>query len=152
MKKKGNAFPFKRPYVFVPMAVDLFHHGHLNILLKARKYGKVIVGLMTDKGIRSYKKKKPIINYYNRIKILRHLNCVNFIIPVSNINFAKLAGKYKFDYCAHGTDWKKGVQSRSRKRLIEMMKKWNGKVIDVPYTKGISSSKIKKALNNYYYF
>ena len=46
----------------------------------------------------------------------------------------------------HGTDWRSGVQSNSRKKLIEEMKKWNGKVIDVPYTKGISSSIIKREL------
>ena len=38
------------------MAADLFHHGHINILLTAKKYGNVIVGLMTDKGIKNYKK------------------------------------------------------------------------------------------------
>ena len=46
----------------------------------------------------------------------------------------------------HGTDWRKGVQSHSRKKLKETMKKWRGKVIDVPYTKVISSSIIKKEL------
>ena len=43
----------RRPLVFVPMAADLIHHGHINILLKAKKYGTVIVGLMTDKGIKN---------------------------------------------------------------------------------------------------
>ena len=46
----------KRPLVFVPMATDLFHHGHINILVKAKKYGTVIVGLMTDNGIKKYRK------------------------------------------------------------------------------------------------
>ena len=46
----------KKILVFVPMAVDLFHHGHINILVKAKKYGTVIVGLMTDNGIKKYKK------------------------------------------------------------------------------------------------
>lgn len=144
--RKKIFFPFKRPYVFVPMCVDLFHHGHLNILLKAKKHGKIIVGLMTDRGIKSYKKNKPIINYKNRKKILSHLDCVNFIIPINDINFSNIAKKYKFDYWAHGTDWKKGVQSKSRRKLIRTMKAWGGKVIEFPYTDGISSSLIKKKL------
>ena len=53
-----------RPFVFVPMAADLLHHGHINILLKAKKYGTVIVGLMTDNGIKTYKKKKPLVHYF----------------------------------------------------------------------------------------
>ena len=59
MKKKRNIFPFKRPYVYVPMCIDYLHHGHINILMKAKKFGKVIVGLMDDKSIFSYKKKNP---------------------------------------------------------------------------------------------
>ena len=144
--KKKNFFPFSRPYVFVSMSVDLFHHGHLNILLKAKKYGNVIVGLMTDKGIKSYKKRKPLIEFSDRKKILKHLDCVDFIIPVNNINFAKLAQKYKFDYAAHGTDWRNGVQAQARKNLIKVMKKWNGKVIEFAYTKKISSTKIKRSI------
>ena len=49
------------PTVFVPMSADLIHHGHINILKKAKKLGRVIVGLMTDKGIFSYKKKTSFV-------------------------------------------------------------------------------------------
>ena len=57
MLKKRNIFKFKRPYVFVPMCIDIFHHGHINLLVKSKKLGNVIVGLMTDEGIKSYKGK-----------------------------------------------------------------------------------------------
>ena len=56
--KKSN-----KSTVFVPMAADIIHHGHINILKKAKKMGFVIVGLMTDSGIATYKRKKPIFNY-----------------------------------------------------------------------------------------
>lgn len=147
MKKRRALFPFPRPYVFVPMCIDFLHHGHINVFLKAKKYGrKIIAGLMTDEGIKKYKKKKPIIKFKDRKKILEHLDFVDYIIPIKNLNFYQIAKKYKFDYWVHGTDWRKGVQSHSRKKLKETMKKWRGKVIDVPYTKGISSSIIKKEL------
>ncbi len=146
MKKKRNIFPFKRPYVYVPMCVDYLHHGHINILKKAKKFGKVIVGLMTDKAIKSYKKRKPIIKFQDRKKIVESLKIVDFVIPLKALNYPGEAIKYQLDYFVHGTDWKKGPQSENRKKLIKTMKKWNGKVIEVPYTKGISSSKIKKSL------
>ena len=47
----------KNKVVFVSMCVDGLHHGHINILKKANKFGKVVVGLMTDAGIKSYKKR-----------------------------------------------------------------------------------------------
>ena len=138
----------KRPYVFVPMSIDCFHHGHLNILLRAKKLGNVVVGLMTDKGILSYKKKLPLIKYNDRKKILTHLNCVDWIISLNGIFFDKIAEKYEFDYVVHGSDWKFGVQAKERKKLVSKMQKWGGKVIDVPYTANISSTIIKKYYKN----
>tara|TARA_A100001015_G_scaffold158247_1_gene175606 strand:- start:1359 stop:1796 length:438 start_codon:yes stop_codon:yes gene_type:complete len=143
MNKKKH-FNFNRPYVFVPMSLDFLHHGHINILLKASKYGKVIVGLMTDKGIKSYKHKKPLINYQNRKKILMHLKMVKKIIPINGLLYTKFAKRYNFDYFVHGDDWKSGPQKLQRQKLFMLMKKWGGKVIDVKYTKNISSTLIKK--------
>ncbi len=84
-------FQFPRPYVFVPMAIDFFHHGHINILVKAKKYGNVIVGLMTDDGIKSYKGKKPIISFKNRLKILNHINLVSYVLPLPGLKFVNFA-------------------------------------------------------------
>ena len=138
----------KKPHVFIPMAADLFHHGHINILLKAKKFGSVIVGLMTDKGILSYKKKKPINKYSDRKKILKQLKCVDFIIPINGLVYTKFARHYKFDFFVHGDDWKKNIQSSQRIALIKLMKDWNGKVLEFKYTKNVSSSKIRKLLLN----
>ncbi len=136
----------KKTSVFVPMAADIIHHGHINILLKAKRYGEVTVGLMTDKGLLSYKKRNPVISYKNRFKILKQIKCIDKIIPLDGIKYVQIAKKYKFDYFIHGDDWKAGVQSQERKRLKVVMKKWNGKLIDIKYTRGISSSKIRHNL------
>lgn len=136
----------KRPHVFVPMSADVIHHGHINILKKSKKYGTLIVGLMTDKGIKSYKKKFPIMCYKKRKIILESIKYVDLIIPIPGLKYVEFAKKYKFDFFVHGDDWKSGPQSNQRKKLIYEMKKWKGKVIDIKYTKGISSSIIKRKL------
>ena len=144
MVKKRIFFKLRRPYVFVPMCLDYFHHGHVNILNKAEKYGNIILGLVTDKGIASYKKNKPINSFTLRKSIALMLKNVKHIIPVKDPNnYIFLSNKYKFEYVVHGDDWKKGPQAESRKKLISIMKNWKGKVIDVPYTKKISSTIIK---------
>tara|TARA_A100001011_G_C14222557_1_gene805079 strand:- start:245 stop:637 length:393 start_codon:yes stop_codon:yes gene_type:complete len=128
------------------MAADILHHGHINILLKSNKYGNIVVGLMTDKGIIKYKKKKPLITYINRKKMLEQIKLIKKIIPLNGLKYVEYANFYKFEYFAHGDDWKKNVQSKTRKKLIKAMKKWNGRVLEFPYTKNISSSLVKKKL------
>lgn len=142
MKKQSKL----RRLVFVPMSADFLHFGHINLLLKANKYGKVVVGLMTDKGINSYKKKKPFFSYKHRKKTLEQLKLVNKIVPLNGLEYVDMTKKFKFKYFVHGDDWKKGPQSLERDKLISAMKKWGGKVIEPKYTKGISSSLIKKLI------
>ena len=132
------------PTVFVPMSADLIHHGHINILKKAKKLGRVIVGLMTDKGILSYKKKYPLLKYSERKIVVESIKYVDEIIPIPGLKYVEYAKKYKFNYFVHGDDWKSGVQSEQRKKLHSLMKSWDGKVVDIVYTKGVSSSKLKK--------
>lgn len=142
MKKK--LIKHKNKKVLVPMCADFLHHGHINILKIAKKYGKVVVGLMTDKGIYAYKKTKPKISYNLRKSIIKQLKLVDYIIPMHGLEYCKIAKKYKFDFFVHGDDWKSGPQSNERKELIKTMKSWGGKVIEPKYTKDISSTIIKK--------
>ena len=141
IKKK---IKINRPIVFVPMCMDYFHHGHANIINRAKKYGNIILGLMSDEGISSYKK-KPHILFQQRKKIALMLKDIKKIVKVKDLNhFLILSKKYKFDYFIHGDDWKKEPQSGIRSEVKKLLKKWNGKVIDIPYTKNISSTIIKR--------
>ena len=70
----------KKITIYVAGSFDLFHFGHLNILLKAKKLGDyLIVGVSTDKLIKKYKKIKPVINYI-LIGITSFLNCFDMFI------------------------------------------------------------------------
>lgn len=135
-----------RPLAFTTMCADPLHHGHINIIQEAKKYGSVIVGLMTDDAIKNYKD-PSLITFDNRLKVLSELKTISYIIPVTSIDFKPVLSEFKFDFFLHGDDWKRGVQTKSRIEAINLMSKWGGKVIDIPYTEGISSSDLKKSLN-----
>tara|TARA_B100000579_G_scaffold145919_2_gene118377 strand:- start:5929 stop:6381 length:453 start_codon:yes stop_codon:yes gene_type:complete len=136
-----------RPVAVASMCADPFHHGHVNIINEAKKYGNVVIGLMTDEAMAGYKR-KPLIKYENRLKVIQELKSVSHVIPLNDLNFASVAKKYQFEYYLHGDDWINNVQSESRKKLIEVMQEWGGKVIDVPYTNGISSSELQKEIES----
>ena len=137
----------KRPYVLIFMCLDFLHHGHINILEKAKKRGNIILALVTNEGILSYKKKKPLIGYKDRLKIAKNIKNISLIIPSTGpADFCKLAKRFRCEFFIHGDDWKQGVQSKYREDLIKTMKIWGGKVIDLPYTKKISSTIIKSSM------
>ncbi len=126
------------------MVADLIHHGHINIIKEARKYGRVIVGLMTDKAAASYKR-LPLLPYEERKKIVESLAGVHEVIPQHELDYVKATAKLKPDFIVHGSDWKTGPQSKTRKEIIAAMKKWGGKVIEPEYTTGVSSSALVQA-------
>ena len=133
--------------VYVGLAADILHKGHINILKTAQKYGDVIVGLLTDEAIASYKN-IPYLNYEKRKIVLENIRYVKKVIPQNTLDYVDNLNMIKPHYVIHGDDWKSGVQKKTRARVIGALKKWSGKLIEPKYTKNISSTLIKKEMNN----
>ena len=131
--------------VYVGMSADLIHPGHMNILKEASKYGNVIVGLLTDKAIASYKR-LPALTYDQRKEIISNIKHVFTVIPQHTLDYTENLKAYKPDYVVHGDDWKQGVQKEVRQKVINTLSKWGGKLIEIPYTKGISSTQLHNSL------
>lgn len=131
--------------VYVGMSADIIHPGHLNILHEASKYGRVIVGVLTDEAIASYKR-LPYLNYEQRSLVVSNLKGVAEVIPQTTLDYRPNLEKVRPDYVVHGDDWKDGVQAKTRQQVIEKLAEWGGTVIDVPYTKGISSTMLNERL------
>jgi len=131
--------------VYVGLSVDIIHEGHINILKTAYKFGDVIVGLLTDEAIASYKN-IPYLNYERRKIIVQNIRYVKKVIPQNTLSYIPNLNLIKPDYVVHGDDWKKGVQKQTRLDVIKTLKKWSGKLIEPTYTKNISSTLIKKKI------
>ena len=127
------------------MSADIIHKGHLKIIKIASKRGIVIIGLLTDKAISTYKR-IPIMNFKERKLIISNIKGVKKVIAQKTLSYESNLRKIKPDYVVHGDDWKNGPQRETRKRVIECLKKWGGKLIEPRYTEGISSTKLQAAL------
>jgi len=125
--------------VYVGMSADFIHDGHINIINIARNYGNIIIGLLTDEAIASYKR-VPLLSYEKRKKILENIKYVYKVVPQKTLDYTDNLKKYKPNYVVHGDDWKKGIQKEIRNKVIETLKEWNGELIEPEYTKGISST------------
>ena len=131
--------------VYVPLAADILHEGHLNILKIASSYGKVIVGLLTDAAIIQYKN-LPFFDYDQRFKIVSNLKLVDKVVSQNIWDYKEILNSIKPDFFVHGDDWKVGIQSKIRLEVIRELKKWNGKLIEPKYFKTISKNYQKKVL------
>lgn len=129
--------------VYVPMAADIIHPGHLNIINISASLGYVIVGLFTDEAISTYKR-TPSMDYETRKTVLLGLKGVDEVIPQTSRDYGPNLRNLKPDYLVHGTDWKQGPLSKVRQEAIDLMREWGGEVVEPEYTQGVSSSALKQ--------
>ena len=131
----------KNKKVYISLTADNLHHGHINLIKEAKKYGEVIIGLLTDRAVATHKK-LPILNFEQRKLIVQNLSGVAEVIAQNEWDDSITIRKLKPDFVVHGDDWLTGKQSVMRKNVIDELKKYNGELIEIPYTKGISSEAI----------
>lgn len=137
----------KDKVVYVGMSADLVHPGHMNILRKASKYGNVTVGLLTDKAIASYKR-LPYMTFEQRKSVIENIKGVTEVVSQHTLDYRHNLEKIKPDFVVHGDDWKEGIQSKTREQVINCLAQWGGRLIEVKYTEGISSTKLNNALKD----
>ena len=131
----------KTTLVYVPMAADILHHGHINIIERARSLGPVVVGLLSDEAIRSYKR-SPVVSWEDRMKVVSAIKGVDIVVPQLTHDYVPNLETLHPAYVVHGSDWRTGVQSAARERVIEHIAQWGGQLIEPEYTRGISTTDI----------
>ena len=135
----------KKKIVYVPLAVDILHKGHINIIKIAKNYGRVIVGLLTDKAIVKYKE-LTILNFEERKNLVKNIKYIDQVVAQDNYDYEEILNRIKPNYFVHGDDWKFDNRKIVRKKVIKILKKWNGRLIEPKYTKDVSSSIIKNKI------
>jgi phosphoenolpyruvate phosphomutase / 2-hydroxyethylphosphonate cytidylyltransferase len=131
--------------VYVGMSADLVHPGHMNILKVASKYGDITVGLLTDKAIASYKR-LPYMTYEQRKEVIENIKGVVKVIPQDTLDYRPNLELIKPEIVVHGSDWKEGIQSKTRQQVIDTLSQWGGELIEPTYTDGISSTQLNNSL------
>lgn len=131
--------------VYVGMSADLVHPGHVNIIRHAAELGDVVVGLLTDRAIASYKR-VPFMTWEQRAEIISAMKGVVQVIPQNTLDYVPNLKAIQPDFVVHGDDWKTGVQAKVRQAVIDVLAEWGGALVEVPYTKNISSTQLHGAM------
>ena len=122
---------------------DLFHVGHLNLLKNAKGLcDKLVVGVTTDELV-SYKNKRAVIPFDERLDIVRNIKLVDVAVPQDSMDKIEAWNKIKFDIMFVGDDW---YDTPKWKELDEKFKSLGVKIVYFSYTKGTSSTLINKTL------
>lgn len=137
----------KSKTVYIGLSADSIHHGHMNLLNKGRELGDIVIGLFTDKAISKFKR-LPYLNFEQRKKILLNFKGVKKVIAQDTQDYSVNLKKIKPNYMVHGDDWKTGSMSTIRKNCLKALRTFGGKLVEIPYTKGITSAAFTQHLNS----
>lgn len=128
---------------------DIFHYGHMELLKKCAKFGKLYVGLNTDEFIERYKGKKPVLDYYERFRILFELPFVESVMKNTGDEDLKvIIEQVRPRYLVVGSDWLKKDYFKQTQLSVEYLEANNITLIYVPRVSKISSSMIKERIKN----
>lgn len=124
---------------------DLFHVGHLRLLRNAKGMcDKLIVGVTTDELV-SYKNKKAVIAFDERLEIVRSIKYVDCVVAQEDMDKFAIWEKLKFDVMFVGDDWQK---TEKWVDIENQLKEVGVQLIYFPYTKGTSSTLINQVLEH----
>lgn len=129
--------------VYVGMSADMIHSGHLNIIRTAAEYGDVVVGVLTDEAIASYKR-LPYLDFDQRREIVESIKGVSRVVPQRVLDYTENLLELRPGYVVHGDDWRVGPQRETRQKVIDVIAEWGGELIEPAYTEGISSTSLNQ--------
>lgn len=120
--------------VYMCFSTDILHSGHINIIKKAQKFGKLIIGVMNDEAVSSYKR-FPLLPFDERKTMFENISGVYQVVEQDSLSYKENLEKYKPDYVVHGDDWKEGFQKPIRDEVVSVLATYGGKLVEFPYSK-----------------
>lgn len=127
---------------------DLFHIGHLRLLQRAKnECDRLIVGVSTDELVETYKDKRPVIPFEERIEIVSALRCVDEVVPQKHRDKIASYHEIKFDVMFVGSDWK---GSELFDKVEAELADYGVSVVYFDYTNHVSSTSLKSTLQTIY--
>lgn len=131
--------------VYTCFCTDVIHAGHLNIIENARRYGRVVVGALSDKAMIRYNR-FPTISFAERCRLYKALEGVDEVVVQDDMLYDDVIARLKPDYVIHGDNWKTGVETTLRESALRALSQYGGELIEVPYTRNDEAKKADQRL------
>ncbi|MBQ7504307.1 MAG: phosphoenolpyruvate mutase [Ruminococcus sp.] len=120
--------------VYMCFSTDILHSGHFSIIKKAEKLGKLIIGVLSDDAVVSFKR-FPLVPFSERKSMLENISGVYKVVEQTALSYKENLEKFKPDYVVHGDDWLMGFQKPIRDEVVSILASYGGKLVEYPYAK-----------------
>ena len=129
--------------VYMCFSTDLIHGGHIEIIRKARRLGKLIVGVLSDEAVVSYKR-FPLVPCAERIRLFENITGVSRVVEQKTLSYRENLRAYRPDIVVHGDDWCTGFQKPVRDEVVSLLAEYGGKLVEFPYSADEKYREIQK--------
>lgn len=119
--------------IYACFTTDVIHEGHINIINEAKKYGELVVGVLTDEAMVSFDR-FPTISFEERMELVKNTPGVDRVIKQDKVMYDDVIAQIHPDYVIHGDNWLSGPIKAIRDNVEELLSEYGGQIIDVPYT------------------
>ena len=119
--------------VYMCFSADIIHGGHITIIRKAQRLGKLIIGVLTDEAVASYKR-FPLVPASERKLMMENIAGVFKVVEQSTLSYRTNLEKLRPDIVVHGDDWCTGFQKPIRDEVVDIISSYGGKLIEYPYS------------------
>ena len=120
--------------VYMCFSADMVHSGHISIIRKAEKLGKLIIGVLSDEAIASYKR-YPLMPFEERKSLFENIAGVDKVIEQKTLSYNDVLNELKPEFVVHGDDWCTGFQKPIRDEVVSILASYGGRLVEYPYSK-----------------
>ena len=119
--------------VYMCFATDIIHGGHIAIIRRAKRLGKLIIGVLSDEAVASYKR-FPLVPAAERMRLFENIAGVSRVVEQNTLSYRENLEKYRPDIVVHGDDWCTGFQKPIREEVLSQLSAYGGKLVEFPYS------------------
>lgn len=129
--------------VYMCFSTDMIHSGHIAIIQKAKKLGKLIIGVLSDEAVIGYKR-FPLLPFEERKSMFENIAGVYKVVEQKTLSYKENLEKYNPDFVVHGDDWVSGIQKPIRDEVVSVLASYGGRLIEYPYSKDEKYAELDK--------
>ena len=119
--------------VYMCFSTEYIHSGHISIIRKAVRLGRLIIGVLSDEAVASFRR-FPIMPFEERKSLVSNISGVYKVVDQKTLSYAENLRRLKPTYVVHGDDWREGFQKPIRQEVVEILAEYGGKLVEFPYS------------------